>query len=51
MALYPRTGLLEEFRDGTLKKTKVEWILEDFYEPKRILDLLFGYLDILGRGQ
>jgi hypothetical protein len=29
IALYPRTGLLERFGDGTLKKTKVEWILED----------------------
>ena len=44
---YPKTGLLERFRDGTLKKTKVEWILEDLYEPKRILDLLFGYLTSL----
>jgi hypothetical protein len=47
IALYPRTGLMEEFRDGTLKKTKVEWILEDLYEPKRILGLLFGYLTSL----
>ncbi|CAN5472255.1 hypothetical protein BH18THE2_BH18THE2_34300 [soil metagenome] len=47
IALYPRTGLLEEFRDGTLKKTQVEWILEDLYEPKRIVGLLFGYLTSL----
>jgi hypothetical protein len=47
IALYARTGLLEEFRDGTLKKTQVEWILKDLYEPKRIVGLLFGYLTSL----
>ena len=25
----------------------MEWILEDLYEPKRILGLLFGYLTSL----
>ena len=47
IALYPRTGLLERFGDGTLKKTKVKWILDDLYEPKRILGLLFEYLTSL----
>lgn len=47
IALYPRTELMEEFRDGSLKKTKVEWILDDLYEPKRLLGLLFGYLTSL----
>jgi hypothetical protein len=41
---------MEEFRDGTSKKTKVGWILKDLYEPKRILGLLWIF-DILGRGQ
>lgn len=47
IALYPKMGLLEHFRDGTLKKTKVKWVLDDLYEPRRILGLLFGYLTSL----
>jgi hypothetical protein len=43
IALYPDTGLMENFQLG-LKKIKVKDAFHDLYEPKRILGLLFGYL-------